>query len=118
MLDHRKENCVSSAGEVAPQTTPVRTAVRFPIRLPLTLHTPHGEVAAVTEDISSSGLLFTVDEVLDIDTPIEFTMAMPAEILGADRDIVVHCIGRIVRYQQMGPQIQAAAVIDDYFFKA
>src|SRR5487761_1045203 len=101
MVDHEKENCVPVAGEFAQQTQPVRTAVRFPIRLPLTLHTPRGEVTAVTEDISSSGLLFIVDEILEIDTPIEFTLAMPAEILGADRDIVVHCIGRIVRYQQV-----------------
>ncbi len=62
--------------------------------------------------------MFTVNEVLEIDTPIEFTMAMPAEVLGADRDIVVHCMGRIVRYQQLEPRILAGAVIDEYFFKA
>lgn len=97
---------------------PVRTAVRFPIRLMVTLQTPQGPLLASTEDISASGLLFTTTRMLEINTPIEFTMCMPAAVLGAEHDIVVHCIGRIVRYQQTEPLIQAAAVIDEYFFKA
>ena len=119
MVSHTKEKKPSDEPELKQlQGSPVRTAVRFPIQLPLRLQTPHGEVAAVTENISGNGLMFIVDEVLEIDTPIEFTMAMPAEVLGADRDVVVHCMGRIVRYQQLEPQIRAGAVIDEYFFKA
>lgn len=118
MLGHMKEANPAEGREPSSQNHPVRTAVRFPIRLPLRLQTPHGEVAATTENISSSGLLFTVEEMLEIDTPIEFTMAMPAEVLGAERDVVVHCMGRIVRYHQLEPTIQAGAVIDEYFFKA
>lgn len=124
MLGHTKEGDPvkegNSAGEreFSDQNHPVRTAVRFPIRLALVLQTPHGDVAAVTENISSSGLLFKLHEMLEVDTPIEFTMSMPAEVLGAERDVVVHCMGRVVRYQQMETEIQAGAVIDEYFFKA
>ena len=98
--------------------SPVRAAVRFPIRLPLTLHTEQGELSAVTENISASGLLFRMDRILPINTRIEFSMAMPAEVLGAESDVVVHCIGRIMRYQQTEPEILAGAVIDEYFFQA
>lgn len=97
---------------------PVRTAVRFPIRLALTIQTDSGELPAITENISANGLLFICDHLPAIDSQIEFTMAMPAAIMGADRDLSVHCIGRIVRHEMGEHEKKAAAVIDEYFLKA
>lgn len=97
---------------------PVRTAVRFPIQLDLRLQTPQGEVKATTENISASGLLFLTDQMLDPDTKIEFTLAMPATVLGSDADVMVNCLGRVVRSERFGSQVRTAAVIDEYFFKA
>ncbi len=119
MLDSLKQNPPVESGVQAEQHGhPVRTAVRFPMRLVVTLQTPQGPLPAITEDVSASGLLFTTSRMLEINTPIEFTMCMPAAVIGAEHDVVVHCIGRIVRYQQTEPEIKAAAVIDEYFFRA
>src|ERR1700687_2737228 len=65
---------------------PVRTAVRFPMRLPVRMQTEHGEIEAVTENISANGLLFVSDRLPEIDSRVEFTIAMPAEVMGSATD--------------------------------
>jgi PilZ domain len=97
---------------------PLRTAVRFPMRLPIRVQTEHGEIEAVTENISANGLLFLSDTLPDVDTKIEFTIAMPAAVMGAPSDVTIHCIGRVVRHYLQDGQKKAAAVIDEYFLKA
>ncbi len=96
---------------------PVRTAVRFPMRLALTIQTEFGELKAVTENVSANGILFVCDYLPAIDSRIEFSMAMPSAIMASDRDVIVHCIGRIVRHVHEGREKKAAAVIDEYFLK-
>ena len=97
---------------------PVRTAVRFPIRLALTIQTAMGTFPAFTENVSANGLLFSCEYQPPLNSRIEFTMAMPAAIMGADTDVTVHCVGRIVRHEVDGKVKKAAAVIDEYFLKA
>jgi len=97
---------------------PVRTAVRFPMRLPVRMQTEHGEIEAVTENISANGLLFVSDRLPEIDSRVEFTIAMPAEVMGSATDVTIHCIGRIVRHALDGDEKKAAVVIDEYFIKA
>ena len=97
---------------------PVRTAVRFPMRLPLLVETFEGPLEAVTENISANGLLFASERVPEINTKIEFTIVMPSEVMGSANDVTIHCSGRVVRHQQHGLEMQAAAVIDEYFLKA
>jgi hypothetical protein len=98
---------------------PVRTAVRFPMKLAIRMHTEQGEVEAVTENISANGLLFVSDHLPDIDSRIEFTIAMPSAVMGSAKDVTIHCIGRVVRhYLQEDGKNKAAAVIDEYFLKA
>lgn len=97
---------------------PVRTAVRFPMRLPLQIQTPEGELHAMTENISANGLLFECDVLPEINTRIEFTIAMPSAIMGSETDVTIHCIGRIVRHASKDGVKKAAAVIDEYFLKA
>ncbi|MHB1021171.1 MAG: PilZ domain-containing protein [Acidobacteriaceae bacterium] len=119
MFSNLKVNIPSDERLYAQQHAhPVRASVRFPIQLDLRLQTPQGEVTATTENISASGLLFLTDRILEPDTKIEFTLAMPAAVLGADADIVVNCLGRVVRSEKHGSRVRAAAVIDEYFFKA
>ena len=79
------------------EENPVRTAVRFPMRLPLQIQTPTGELQAVTENISANGLLFVSDHVLEVNSRIEFTIAMPAAVMGSATDVKIHCVGRVVR---------------------
>ena len=97
---------------------PVRTAVRFPMKLALHVQTQHGSLDAVTENISANGLLFVSDILPELDSRIEFTIAMPSAVMGSATDVTIHCIGRVVRHQQQGDVKKAAAVIDEYFLRA
>ena len=93
-----------------------RTAVRFPLRLPLRLQTEEGILDAVTENVSSNGLLFAAPRLPRIGSAVEFTITMPAQVMGTETDLSVHCFGRIVRHQ-LGGEPMAAAVIDEYFLQ-
>jgi hypothetical protein len=96
---------------------PLRTAVRFPMRLGVRLSTPDGILDAVTENISANGILFTGSDLPKVDSRVEFTISMPAAIMGTTDDVSVHCVGRIVRHQLHGTESQAAAIIDEYFMR-
>ncbi len=100
-------------GAVA-ETDQVRTAVRFPMRLALQIRTAKGLIEAVTENISANGILFTGVDLPSIRSQIEFTITMPAEVMGTPEDVTIQCIGRVVRHQQNGDKAQAAAIIDEY----
>jgi hypothetical protein len=95
-------------------TDPVRAAVRFPLRLDLTLTSEDREYHAITEDVSSAGLLFTSDEVPPVDSTVRFQIKMPAAIMGATDDVLLDCVGRIVRHDFTAGRNRAAAVIDKY----
>ncbi len=95
----------------------MRTAVRFSMELPLRIVTVAGVLEAVTENISANGILFTGDELPPVDSRIEFTIKMPAAVMGAPDDVLIQCIGRVVRHQQNGGRKQAAAIIDEYFLR-
>jgi hypothetical protein len=97
---------------------PVRTAVRFPMRLAIRIQTEQGELDAVTENISANGLLFISDHLPEVDSRIEFTIAMPSKVMGSATDVTIHCIGRVVRHYLQNGVKKAAAVIDEYFLKA
>jgi len=100
------------------EESPVRAAVRFPMKLPLQIHTQNGDLHAVTENISANGLLFVSERLLDVDSKIEFTIAMPAAVMGSKTDVTIHCVGRVVRCFQQDGEKKTAAVIDEYFLKA
>lgn len=101
------------AGRVA-----TRTAVRFPLKLALRLETENGTIDAVSKDVSANGLLFCAESLPRVGSTIEFTMNMPAQVMGLESDLAIHCLGRVVRHQHDGDESMAAAVIDEYFLKA
>lgn len=96
---------------------PLRAAVRFPLRLPIVLRTVDRLYPAVTEDVSANGLLFTADELPPIGVEVTFDFTMPAMIMGGADDVLLHCVGRIVRHQRTAEKRMAAAVIDEYSFR-
>jgi len=96
----------------------VRSSVRFPMRLKLEIHTELGLFDAITENVSANGLLFSSDYLPSLESRIEFTMTMPSSIMGSDKDVTIHCIGRIVRHERVGVVKKAAVVIDEYYLKA
>ena len=77
-----------------------------------------GNVDAVTENISANGILFTGFRLPKVDSQIEFTIRMPAGVMGTSEDVSIDCIGRVVRHQLHGEQAQAAAIIDEYTLRA
>lgn len=93
-----------------------RSAVRFPLRLPMTVLTDRGALETVTANISSSGVLFEIDQLLPVNARVQFALTMPAVTLGAAADVVVHCVGHVVRSYTSPPSCHAAAVIDEYRF--
>ena len=94
----------------------VRCAVRFPLSLPVVLTSSKGEHAARTQNVSASGVLFEIDSHLQTGQEIHFSLRMPGAVLGTPHDVLVHCVGRVVRCSMSQTQYQAAATIDEYQF--
>jgi len=94
----------------------VRCAVRFPLNLPVVLSSMNGELCASTRNVSASGVLFELDERLEVGEDIRFSLRMPGQVLGSSHDVLVECEGRVVRCSISNIQYLAAATIDDYRF--
>ena len=107
---------VSPTGIDSPPRQEVRCAVRFPLSLPVMLSTDDEEFAAVTSNVSASGVLFITDRNVTSGTLIGFRLRMPGEILGTPRDVLVHCRGRVVRCYPSPNGYHTAATIDEYRF--
>ena len=101
-----------------PESHPdLRNAMRFPLHLPVTLKTTTAEHHAETIDISAGGILFRSESEVAVGSVVEFTVAMPGDVLGSDRDILVICQGRVVRCSQDSSGRSIAVVIDEYKFE-
>jgi hypothetical protein len=90
--------------------------VRFPLELPVLLSSGEVEIVAQTRNVSASGVLFELAEPLMAGLDIRFSLRMPGSVLGTQRDILVHCTGRVVRCSISNTQFVAAATIDEYKF--
>lgn len=107
---------LSAVAVAAASRQEVRCAVRFPLALPVVLWTGDGEVAAQSVNLSASGVLFALDRKLRVGLAIRFSLRMPGEVLGTPHDVLVHCLGRVVRCSLSQTQYLAAATIDEYQF--
>ena len=118
MVDNQTEGLEQGTGPETvgkDQVNELRTAVRFPVRLPVQIKADRGDEQAETINISASGMLFAFERCLEAGSPIEFNLKMPAGSLGTDRDVVVHCVGRVIRcYRKGETDAEIAAVIDRY----
>lgn len=102
--------------ETANSRLEVRCAVRFPLVLPVILSSGREEIAAITRNVSASGVLFEVDRPQKVGQDIRFSLRMPGAVLGTSGDILVHCLGRVVRCSISQSKYQTAATIDEYQF--
>lgn len=94
----------------------VRCAVRFPLSLQAVVTGNTAESAALTRNVSASGVLLDVHDPLEVGQGIDFAIRMPGSILGSPSDVMVRCHGRVVRCSLDQGHYQAAATIDDYRF--
>lgn len=93
-----------------------RTGKRFPLNLPIKLKT--GETAT-TRDLSAAGVYIQADSELEVGTPIEFNISLPAEVVGTEEDVEIHCKGRVIRMdggEGKKSKNGVACVIDQYEF--
>ena len=117
-MNMMKSEAPLSSAHSSPRTArqEVRCAVRFPLTLPVLLSSGKGEIAALTRNVSASGVVFEMDTPVQAGLEIRFSLRMPGAVLGTPHDVLVHCQGRVVRCSKNQSNYQAAATIDDYQF--
>ena len=95
----------------------IRAGTRIPVELPVEIcwKTEAGTerfAQGTTENMSGNGLFILSPVRLRHDTPIHFTVALPAEITNTPMQL--RCEGRVVRQHRGGKSAGMAVVIDDY----
>jgi len=106
----------------------VQGAPRFPIKLPvafkssgngLGLGLGQGQAGKTieTENISANGVLFRMDADVPVGSAVDFTISLPADVVGAEADVQVDCRGRVVRSFAEGSRRGVGVVIDEYRFE-
>ena len=95
----------------------VQGAPRFPIKLPVALKSEGHESRIETENISANGVLFRMDADVPVGSAVDFTISLPADVVGAAADVQVDCRGRVVRSFDDGGRRGVGVVIDEYRFE-
>ena len=96
----------------------MQSAPRFPIKLPISVKSKTGaQREAETQNISANGVLFqVVDADMPVGSTVDFTISLPAEIVGAEADVRLDCKGRVVRNFEESGRHGVGVVIDEYRF--
>jgi len=108
---------IVEAGKGHKGYTDVQGAPRFPIKLPVALHAGASDKSAETENISANGVLFRMDADVPVGSAVDFTLSLPANVVGADADVQVDCRGRVIRSFENGGRRGVGVVIDEYRFE-
>ena len=100
------------------ETEDLRSSTRFPVKLPVEVRAEEmAKVLAETKNISAGGFMFYMDTAMTVGSRIEFSISLPAAVLGTPQDVNVLCLGRVVRCSEEGSRRAVAAVIDEYRFE-
>jgi hypothetical protein len=95
----------------------MQSAMRFPIKLPISVKSKTGERHTETQNISANGVLFQmVDSEMPVGSMVDFTISLPADVVGADADVRLDCRGRVVRSFEDSGRRGVGVVIDEYRF--
>ncbi len=97
--------------------TDVQGAPRFPIKLPVAMKAGANGNTVETENISANGVLFRMDADVPVGSAVDFTISLPADVVGAESDVQVDCRGRVVRSFADGGRRGVGVVIDEYRFE-
>jgi PilZ domain len=92
----------------------MQSAPRFPLHLPVSVKGNSGAMAAETQNISANGVLFAMDSDVPVGSMVDFTILLPAEVVGAKRNVQLDCRGRVVRSFEDRGRRGVGVVIDEY----
>jgi PilZ domain len=95
----------------------MQSAVRFPIKLPVAVKLESGDSTAETQNISANGVLFQVESEMPVGSLVDFTISLPADVVGAEADVQLDCRGRVVRNYEEDGRRGVGVVIDEYRFE-
>ena len=100
-----------------------RRTLRFQLQLPLSITRSGAErmtLAGLTNNISSSGVLFTTKKEPDLGGPIEYVIALNRE---GPQAVSLRCMGKVLRADRIGTSsgedgtdYQIAATLERYEF--
>jgi PilZ domain-containing protein len=94
----------------------MQSATRFPIKLPISVKSTLGESQTETENISANGVLFRAESDMPLGSIVDFTISLPAGVLGTECDVQLDCRGRVVRSSDEDGRKGIGVVIDEYRF--
>jgi PilZ domain len=104
--------------KVAHTTYPeMQSATRFPIKLPVSVKSGSGQSYCETQNVSANGVFFQMESEIPLGSTVNFTIQLPASVLGTESDVQVACRGRVVRSAEAGHGKGVGVVIDEYRFE-
>jgi hypothetical protein len=95
----------------------LQSAPRFPLHLSASVKSMGGAFTAETENISANGVLLAMDTDVPVGSMVDFTILLPAEVVGARRNVQLDCRGRVVRSFEDRGRRGVGVVIDEYHFE-
>lgn len=95
----------------------MQSAPRFPLHLAASVKSQGNAYVAETENISANGVLLAIDNDVPVGSMVDFTILLPAEVVGARRDVQIDCRGRVVRSFEDRGRRAVGVVIDEYHFE-
>jgi PilZ domain-containing protein len=95
----------------------MQSAPRFPLHLSASVKSQGSAITAETENISANGVLFAMDRDVPVGSMVDFTIVLPADVVGARQDVQIDCRGRVVRSFEDRGRRGVGVVIDEYHFE-
>ena len=116
-MSNESVNFTGAAKAARSRYPEVQNAPRFPVKLPIHIESQTGESDTESDNISANGVLFHHDVDMPVGSVVDFTISLPAEVVGASEDAKVKCHGRVVRSNAEDGRRGVAVVIDEYRFE-
>lgn len=95
----------------------LQSAPRFPLQLAASVKSNGAAYSAQTENISANGVLFAMEKDVPVGSTVDFTIMLPADVVGARRNVQIDCRGRVVRSFDDRGRRGVGVVIDEYHFE-
>lgn len=95
----------------------MQSAPRFPLHLSASVTSQGSSYSAETENISANGVLLAMENDVPVGSMVDFTILLPADVVGARQDVQIDCRGRVVRSFEDRGRRAVGVVIDEYHFE-